>query len=124
MKRKSESKNSEAGLSGAVARWESIAESVDGYDLTLDDWLNDMDLRDIIAGAFAAAGESERKSVSSRLKQADSRFREATIATGPVWGDAVAASHSHHPERTWWYFRIPRHPGATLRSDLESAGLT
>jgi hypothetical protein len=145
MKRKGESKNSgstsdpardymksrgasshvvEGGLPAAVARWESIAESVDGYDLTLDDWLNDMDLRDIIAGALAAAGKSEGKLVSGQLKQADDRFREATVATGPVWGNAVAASHSHHPEGTWWYFRIPRHPGATLRTDLESAGLT
>jgi len=110
----------DAGLAGAVARWESVAKSVDGYDLTLDDWLNDMGLRDIIAGALAAAGEAQRKGVSARLERADDVFRKATVVTGPVWGKTVAASHSHDPARTWWYFRLPRNPGETLKADLDA----
>src|SRR5258705_12916323 len=83
----------DAGLQGAVARWESIAGSVDGYDFTLDDWLNDMDLRDIIAGAIRVASGELRRSVSHRLEQADDRIRKATVETGPIWGTKVAASH-------------------------------
>ncbi len=113
-----------AGLPGAVARWASIAKAVDGYDFTLDDWLNDMDLRDIIAGALEVANEDERKSVGHTLEHADERFRKATVVTGPVWGNAVAASHFHDPARTWWYFRRPRHPGESLKADLKSAGLS
>jgi len=113
----------DAGLSGAVARWQSIANSVDGYDFTLDEWLNDMDLRDIIAGALRVAGAEVQRSIAGQLEQADDTFRNATVATGPVWGSKVAASHSHDPARTWWYFRIPRNPGETLKSDLKSSGL-
>lgn len=114
----------ESGLAGAVARWESIAKSVDHYDLTLDDWLNDMDLRDVIAGALDAAGEGDRARVSGRLERADDLFRQGTVVTGPLWGKALAASHSHDPVHTWWYFRRPRNPGETLKADLEAAGLT
>ena len=114
----------DAGLGGAVERWEAIAKSVDDYDLTLDDWLDDMDLRDIIAGALDAAGEAQRAGVSGRLERADDLFRKGTVATGPLWGKALAASHSHDPVHTWWYFRRPRNPGATLKADLEAAGLT
>lgn len=113
----------DAGLEGAVARWESIARSVDGYDFSLDDWLNDMDLRDIIAGAIRVADEELRHSVSHRLEQADDRFRNATVVTGPVWGSKVATSHSHDSDRTWWYFRIPRKAGETLKADLKATGL-
>jgi len=113
----------DAGLQGAVARWESIAGSVDGYDFNLDDWLNDMDLRDIIAGAIRVASDELRHSVSRRLEQADDRIRKATVVTGPIWGTKVAAAHSHDPDHTWWYFRVPINPGETLRSDLERAGL-
>ena len=113
----------DAGLSGAVKRWESVADSVDGYDFTLDDWLNDMDLRDIIAAALHVAGAKEKRSVAGRLEQADEKFCNATVVSGPVWGSKVAASHSHDPTRTWWYFRIPRNPGETLKADLKSSGL-
>src|SRR5438128_2696019 len=76
----------DAGLPGAVAKWESIADSIDGYDFTLDDWLNDMDLRDIIAGALSVADTEVQRSIGGRLERADDAFRNATVVTGPVWG--------------------------------------
>jgi len=114
----------DAGLDGVVARWESIAKSVDGYDFALDDWLNDMDARDIIAGALVAAREEQRAKFSTRLNRADDLFKKETVVTGPIWGNTVAASHSHDPNRTWWYFRRPRNPGETLKADLEAAGIS
>ena len=113
-----------AGLPGIVARWESIARAVDGYRFSLDDWLNDVDLRDVIAGALEVGGDHTLQSVSARLAKADDQFREATVASGPVWGARVAASHRHDSTRTWWYFRIPRRCGETLASDLKGAGLS
>ena len=111
------------GLEGAVARWEAIAVSAKNYDFTLDDWLNDMDLRDIIAGALAVAGPDEKKAVSERLNKADHKLREATVETGSIWGSAMSGEMAPDPKKAWWYFRRPMDPGETMQEDLEAAGL-
>lgn len=111
------------GLDAAIDRWDAIARSARDYDFTLDDWLNDMDLRDIIEGAMNAAEDAERNAVRKRLDAADERLRAATVETGSIWGDAMADSASWDPKRTWWYFRRPANPGETMREDLDSAGL-
>ncbi len=113
----------EDGLEGAIDRWDAIARSASHYDFTLDDWLNDMDLRDIIEGSMQAADQSERDSVKTLLAKADDRMKKATVQTGSVWGKANAENEKHDPLRAWWYFRRPKHPGEMMQSDLEAAGL-
>ena len=113
----------DGGLDGAVDRWDVIARSAKDYDFTLDDWLNDMDLRDIIEGALQAAGEAERAEVSRRLANADERLMKATVQTGSIWGDAMTAAASYDPGTTWWYFRRPANPGEIMQADLDAAGL-
>ena len=106
-----------SGLRGIVANWRAIASHAERYDLTLDDWLNDLDLRDIIAGAISVAPERERQAVQSILDGADDRFRRATVeAPRPLVADADRAVQ-------WWYLRYPAHPGASMRDDLLAAGL-
>lgn len=113
------------GLAGIIAKWTAIAGTAASYDLTLDDWLNDVDLRDIIAGAFAAAPESERNSIREALDRADTLFQAATVETKrSMWGDAVASADNHDPHHQWWYFRRPAHPGETMRQDLADAGIS
>ena len=113
----------DGGLDGAVDRWDVIARSAKDYDFTLDDWLNDMDLRDIIEGALQAADEAERAAVSRRLVNADERLMKATVQTGSIWGDAMAAAAAYDPGTTWWYFRRPVNPGEIMQADLDAAGL-
>jgi hypothetical protein len=113
----------EDGLEGAIDRWDAIARSAKDYDFTLDDWLNDMDLRDIIEGSMKAADQAERDSVAKLLARADARMKKATVETGSIWGKANAESGKYDPETTWWYFRRPRHPGEMMQNDLEVAGL-
>ncbi|MGH9420030.1 MAG: hypothetical protein ACRD3J_08660 [Thermoanaerobaculia bacterium] len=113
----------EDGLEGAIDRWDALARSARDYDFTLDDWLNDMDLRDIIEGAMQAAGQSERESVAKSLAKADERMKKATVQTGSIWGKANAASENYDPLKSWWYFRRPKHPGEDMQSDLVAAGL-
>lgn len=105
------------GLLGLVANWDAIASRAERYDLTLDDWLNDLDLRDIIAGAMSVAPEHDRHAVQSILGVADDRFRRATIeAPRPLVADTDRVAQ-------WWYLRCPAHPGASMRDDLLAAGL-
>ena len=112
------------GLRGIVAQWEAIAASAARYDLTLEDWLNDLDLRDIIAGAVTAAPEHERRAILDLLARADELFRTATVETKQsLWGDAVASADKHCARQQWWYFRHPAHPGETMRADLTAAGI-
>jgi hypothetical protein len=109
-------------LEEMVARWAEIAKHAATYNLTVDDWLNDLDLRDMIARQVAGVAVSDT-SVRSRLESADRVFREATLeAKQSLWGPAAGAEH--HPKRQWWYFRYPRLPGASMKHDLEAAGVT
>ncbi|MEO6864220.1 MAG: hypothetical protein ABI229_02095 [Gemmatimonadaceae bacterium] len=113
------------GLAGIIAKWTAIAGTAARYDLTLDDWLNDVDLRDIIAGAVTAAPESERNTIREALDRADTLFRAATVATKrSMSGDAVASADNHDPHHQWWYFRRPANPGETMREDLAEAGIS
>jgi len=115
------------GLGGIIADWDAIARRAEHYDLTLDDWLNDLDLRDIIAGAIVRASGASSDSLRDTLQRADDAFRAATIELEEsLWGANVDGEHgAHRHDRTaqWWYFRYPRRPGFSIRRDLESAGI-
>ena len=113
------------GLRGIVASWDAIARNAERYDLTLDDWLNDLDLRDIIAGAMAVASNTSIGDLRDALERADDMFRAATIELKQsLWGaHGAGGARSHDPVSQWWYFRYPRRPGFSMRRDLESAGI-
>ena len=113
------------GLHGILASWDVIAHNAERYDLTLDDWLNDLDLRDIIAGAMAVASDTVVDELRDPLAQADDTFRAATVEVKQsLWGaHGAGGTRSHDPVSHWWYFRYPRRPGFSMRRDLESAGI-
>lgn len=118
----------EGGLDGLVTRWERIVdEVVRGYGLSIDDYLNDMDLRDIVDGALGAATEKQSAALRGRMAAADEQFLAATVVTRSLWGEIDADDpldeEALDPERSWWYFRRPRFPGPSLAEDLEAAGL-
>ena len=104
-------------LRGIVAEWDALASRAERYSLTLDDWLNDLDLRDIIAGAMTVAPEHERAAVRPLLERADEHFRRATAESPrPLVADVDRVTQ-------WWYLRLPAHPGVGMRDDLIVAGL-
>ena len=112
------------GLAGMIDAWTRIAMSAERYDLTLDDWINDLDMRDIIAGALAAAPTSQRDDLTRSLAHADDLFRAATLeAAEPLSTSLDPDADEANSERRWWYRRYPSTAGETLRSDLTSEGL-
>jgi hypothetical protein len=111
------------GLRGLVENWERVVRQVEeGYDLPLDDYLNDMDGRQLLANALDLAPEEVRKAFLSRVHDADMRIRLNLIPAGRcLWGGIVAEEEGWREDSHWWYFERPRNPGPRLREELESA---
>jgi hypothetical protein len=107
------------GLDGLLEQWSAIVQAAErGRDESLDEWLNDMDLRDILAGALAAAAPRDRRAAAGRLDDSDARFLAITTPSACLWGEDVARTNRWHAEWQWWYFRRPTTLGPILREDL------
>ena len=113
----------EAGIEGLLTDWEHTVEQVhDGYPLGLDDYLNDLDGRQLLEEALELLSPGERETVLERLRAVDQRMKlMVTTWNTCLWGDGVAASQGWTPEDEWWYFSVPRSPGPLLREDLKRA---
>ena len=107
----------EGGIEGLMAAWEQTAAAIEaGYSLTLDDYLNDLDARQILEVVLSAMPDPDGP-LLDRLRAADARVRAATVpARQCVWGDG--GSRGWTERRNWWYFVIPRAPGEDLADDL------
>lgn len=113
-----------AGLDGLVGLWAAAVEQVarTEYKLTLDDYLNDLDVRDALAGALVVATREQRGAVEERVRVADVMFLAASYAVEQcLWGGEIAAENSWDAESHWWYYRVPRKRGAELERDLAGA---
>ncbi len=110
----------EEGLSGLVRRWRETARSVRrGYPLGMDDYLNDLDGRQLISEVLPLVEPAERKKLRSRVVEADSLFRRHSKATRVcLWGGREARQRRWTSRKNWWYYRIPTTPGARLRPDF------
>ena len=111
----------ESGLEGLVAAWERVVGEVEaGYSLGLDDYLNDLDGRQLVEEAIDLAEAADREAARARVRAADLRMKALVRPTAEcLWGETVAESEGWTPQSNWWYFSLPRAPGAMLREDLE-----
>jgi hypothetical protein len=97
----------EGGAAGLIAGWRRFVESVEqGYPLGLDDYRNDLDLRELIAVA----------GLDSEVAAEDKRLRQALLPEGrPVWESDVPDA--------FWVRGYPRNASGELLSDLQAEGL-
>ncbi len=109
------------GLAGLVETWEQVVASVvAGYRRGLDDYLNDLDARQLLAEAMTVAPASERQRFQPRVDAADARMQSLLQpAAECLWGDEVAAEEGWTRAENWWYFNFPRNAGDDLRAELE-----
>lgn len=113
-----------AGLEGLLSHWDSLVAAVEeGYDLTFDDYLADMELRDVLAGALEVATPEDREIAEKTLGELDERFRELTVECSPVFGDKAARESGHDASDQWWFFRRPKNPAPDFEEELREAGL-
>lgn len=108
------------GLDGLLEAWERTAEQLEhGYPLTLDDYLNDLDGRQLIEHVVEAVPEALTPAARKRLAAADRRVRGSTRERKRcLWGEALAQSEGWEAEREWWYWAEPKSPGPDLKADL------
>jgi hypothetical protein len=109
-----------AGADGLVEEWERLVDQVEkGYPLGLDDYLNDLDGRELIAALMSAVSRALTPVQKRRLVAADERMRAAVQPLEHcLWGDRLAAANGWDAERNWWYFSRPRRPGPDLAQEL------
>lgn len=111
----------DAGIEGLVEQWEYAVEDVEqGYPLGFDDYLDDMDGRQLLEGSLAVATADERRDALPRVRAADERMKAVlTPAKGCLWGADTASENGWTAETNWWYFNVPREPGPELAEEIE-----
>ena len=109
------------GLMGLIESWETIVESVEkGYSLGLDDYLNDMDGRQLVEEALGVASEKDKKKYADRLRQADAGMKKLLVPAGKcLWGAEVAEAEGWSARKNWWYFMKPLKGGHDLLAEIE-----
>ena len=110
------------GLGGLLEDWEKMAASIDqGYELGLDDYLNDLDIRQLLEEALKVVPEGERQKIQGRLEKADARMRSLTKpAPKCLWGEKVAREQGWSREKNWWYFARPLKADQELLEEIEN----
>jgi hypothetical protein len=111
------------GLAGLVQSWERVVEYVkSGYDFGLDDYLNDMDGRQLLDEALQAVPSD--RTLLERVRRADEAMKRLVRSTGRcLWGKKSASQHGWSPEKNWWYFSVPIAAGPELTEDLNKKDL-
>ncbi len=110
----------EGGLDGLVAAWERIVDAVAaGYAGGLEEYLNDMDSRDLLNEAWQVARLDQQEGAAERLQAADRRVRALLVPTAQcLYGDLVAEDEGWTPDSHWWYFSRPAQAGRRLTAEL------
>ena len=106
------------GLPRLVADWEQMVASVcAGEEQDEDEYLNDMDGRDILAAALAVAPRREREAFLARVQAADARIRACLVPTREcLSGAETAGKCAYDREQSWWYFHRPAVLDASWRT--------
>ncbi|MFN7947552.1 MAG: hypothetical protein U0Z53_19540 [Blastocatellia bacterium] len=109
------------GLDGLLEQWEQIVDAVSaGYTLGLDDYLNDLDARQLLEDALAVATPAARAAVTDRVRQADAAMKSVTRPAGKcLWGDEVAEGEGWTPQKNWWYFTVPVNADPELLAEID-----
>lgn len=113
----------EGGLPGLLESWENHVRAVEeGYALGLDDYLNDLDVRQLLEDTLAVATAPERKAAIARLQRADEQMQAVVKRTDVcLWGEEVAEEEGWTAKNNWWYFSRPRHGDPDFLAEVAEA---
>jgi hypothetical protein len=97
------------GLDVLLVGWERTVEAVEaGYGGDYEDYLGDLDGRQLLAQALERVTREQAAAVAARLVELDRRIRAVTTPVARcLWGNIVADEEGWSPEDNWWYFARP-----------------
>lgn len=97
------------GLDVLLAGWERTVAAVEaGYAGDYEDFLGDLDGRQLLAQALERVTREQAGAVMAPLRDLDRRMRAATAPVARcLWGNIVADEEGWSPEDNWWYFVRP-----------------
>lgn len=109
------------GMAGLIEGWEATVRAVKGgYPLDLDDYLNDLDGRQLLADALAVVPTGLKHAFVNRVRQADKLMKSLVAPLEKcLWGASVAKSKGWTPKKNWWYFSMPLNASPELLSEIE-----
>jgi hypothetical protein len=113
----------QGGLDVLLDGWErTVAAVEEGYARGYEEYLNDLDGRQLLAQALAHVTPSQAAAVEERLTLLDSRIRAATTpVTRCLWGAIVAEEEGWDPEANWWYYARPLQGPAEFLKEFPAA---
>ena len=101
-----------------VGRWTKVVDAiVAGYQFSIYDYRNDLDVRSIVEEVLAAAGSrglDVPRGAAAKLAEADARFMASTRTAS-----SQVATRNLGP----WANRVPLAPGEELAHDIAIEGL-
>ncbi len=110
-----------ADLQELIDQWATFAGDLEreGYTFDLDNWLNDVDVRELILEALPMFSREEMGDHALKLDAADQAFRAATREFKRcVWGSGTARKEKWAAQINWWYFRTPARSNDQLEDEL------
>ncbi len=108
-------------LCDLIDQWAEFNAELERKDYTfdLDNWRNDVDVRELILEALPMFSREEMGDHALKLDQADQTFKANTrVFRRCVWGHGTQTKEKWTPETNWWYFRTPRRSNAQLEDEL------
>ena len=110
-----------AELRDLIDQWAEFTGDLERKDYTfdLDNWRNDVDVRELILEALPMFSREEIGDHALKLDEADKAFQANTRPFKRcVWGHGTQTKEKWTQEANWWYFRSPRHSNAQLEDEL------
>lgn len=101
-------------LNGMLRSWHDLVAEVEtGYDDVIEEYWNDLSVRDLLEELIAVVPEgSVRAWVTKEVEQTDLRYRAATDPRDkPIFGSG---------EMAWWWMRVPKVLKGELLADFEN----
>jgi hypothetical protein len=111
------------GLEVLMTGWERTVLAVEaGYAGDYEDYLGDLDGRQLLAQALERVTRGHAAEVAERLEALDARMRAATTPVARcLWGMIVADEEGWSPEDNWWYYARPIDGEAAFLAEFPSA---
>ena len=104
-----------------IDQWSAFASELERKDYTfdLDNWRNDVDVRELILEAQPMFSREEMGDHALKLDGADKEFLGGTKPFNRcVWGKGTQRKEKWTPQKNWWYFRTPQSSNPQLEDEL------